>query len=290
MKKIALLFGAMSLLALASCSSGVDREREQQDSIKIVELTANYQQATTFNDSLMLLMADIYNGLDSINMQEGLLYNMGNGENYDRRAEIRHNLSAIKARLANNHQLLEQMEQKLRASGNQNNVLSKTIEQMKSRLEQQDNKIYNLENQLSQANDSIINLNQQVADAQMQAQVQTEAKNAAWAAYEETDKQLNTVYYAIGTNKELKQNGLLEKKFLGQTKVLRGDFNESYFTRADKRTLTSIPTGAKKIKIWTNMPESSYVEEKTPENTITLKITNPQEFWSLSPFLIIQLD
>lgn len=289
MKKSALALSMMSLLIFGACNNNSYREKEQQDSIRIVELTAHYQEAATFNDSLMLLMADIYNGLDSINMQEGLLYNIGNGEN-DRRAEVRHNLSAIKQRLATNHALLQQMEQRMKDSGNKNAVLQKTIDQMKVRLEEQDNHIQMLENQLAMANDSIANLNVQVAEQENQIQIQTEAKDAAFNALQETEAELNTVYYALGTNKELKQNGLLEKKFLGQTKVLKGDVNNSYFTKADKRNLKSIPTGAKKIKIWTNMPAGSYEEVKNEDNTITLKITNPTEFWNYSPYLVIQVD
>lgn len=289
MKKTAIALSGLSLLLLGSCNSGY-KEKAEQDSIKIAELTSNYQEAATFNDSLMLLMADIYNGLDSINMQEGLLYNMSNGE-HDRRAEVRHNLSAIKQRLASNRQLLANMEKKMKDSGNQNVVLSKTIEQMKVRLEEQDNHISVLETKLATANDSITNLNEQIAQQNMQIQVQTEAKDAAFNALQQTEQQMNTVYYAMGTNKELKENGLLEKKFLGQTKVLRSeDINENYFTKADKRTLTTIPTGAKKIKIWTNMPKDSYEEIKNEDKTITLKITNPNAFWNFSPYLIIQLD
>lgn len=290
MKKIAVCLGALTLLIAGSCSNSAEKEKEQQDSIKIAELTANYNEATTFNDSLMLLMADIYNGLDSINTQEGLLYNMGNGENHNRREEIRKNLSDIKSRLTANQMLLLQMEKKLKNSGNQNSVLTKTIDQMKERLAQQEGKIAQLEQQLTMAHDSIAVLNNQVAEAQEQVQVQTEAKDAAWQAYQDADQELNTVYYAMGTNKELKQNGLLEKKFLGQTKVLKGDFNESYFTKADKRNLSSIATGAKKIKIWTNMPADSYEEVKGEDNLITLKITNKEKFWSMTPFLVIQLD
>lgn len=275
-------------MLLGACNNEY-KEKVEQDSIRIAQLTSNYEEAATFNDSLMLLMADIYNGLDSINMQEGMLYNMGNGET-DRRAEVRRNLSAIKERLAKNHQLLDQMEKKMRESGNQNAILSKTIEQMQTRLNDQDAHIVMLENKLAIANDSIVNLNAQVAAKELQVQVQTEAKDAAFNALNEADQQLNTVYYAMGTNKELKENGLLEKKFLGQTKVLKGDVNESYFTKADKRTLTSIPTGAKKIKIWTNMPQDSYEEVKNADNTITLKITNPTEFWNYSPYLVIQLN
>ena len=288
MKKLTFAVLGAALLSLSACNNSY-KEQAEQDSIKIAELTTNYEEAASFNDSLMLLMADIYNGLDSINMQEGLLYNTGNGE-HDRRAEVRNNLSAIKVRLAKNHLLLEQMERKMKDSGNQNAVLTKTIEQMKVRLDQQDQHIVALENQLAIANDSIAALNAQVEETEMQVQVQTEAKDAAFNAYQEADAQLNTVYYAMGTNKELKENGLLEKKFLGATKVLQGDVNEAYFTKIDKRTVTSIPTGAKKIKIWTNMPKDSYEEVKNPDNTITLKITNPSEFWNYSPYLVIQLD
>ncbi|MCH5227636.1 MAG: hypothetical protein J1F16_07485 [Muribaculaceae bacterium] len=288
MKKLLLAIGGAALLSLGACNSSY-KEKAEQDSLRIAELTSNYEQATSFNDSLMLLMADIYNGLDSINMQEGLLFNSGNGE-HDRRAEVRKNLSAIKARLAQNQQLLNQMEQRMKDSGNKNAVLTKTIEQMKERLQAQEDHIAQLENQLAVANDSIAVLNRTVAQKDEQIQVQTEAKDAAFNALNEADQQLNTVYYAMGSNKELKANGLIEKKFLGQTKVLKGDVNESYFTKADKRTLTSIPTGAKKIKIWTNMPTGSYQEVKNAEGYITLEITNPQAFWEFSPFLVIQLD
>lgn len=288
MKK-SFIYLVLGFAFLASCS-GNDKKQLEEDSLRILQLTQEYDQAATFNDSLMLLMSDIYNGLDSINMQEGLLNNINNGENVDRRAEVRQNLSNIKARLASNRKLLAQMEAKIKAAGNENSVMAKTIAQMKERLEQQDSKIAMLEGELTQAQETIAVLNDQVEQTQQQLAVQTEIKDAAVEAAVEANNQLNTVYYAIGTNKELKQNGLLEKKFLGQTKVLRGDFNESYFTKADKRTLTSINTGAKKIKIWTNMPSDSYEEVKNADKTITINITNPQEFWSLSPFLVIQVD
>ena len=288
MKKLSLALLGFTLFGLGACTSGY-KEKAQQDSIKIAELTTNYQEASTFNDSLMLLMADIYNGLDSINMQEGLLYNMGNGEN-DRRAEVRRNLHAIKARLAQNHALLEQMEKKMKATGNENSVLSKTIEQMKVRLNQQDEHIIDLENKLAIANDSIADLNAQVEEKEQQVQIQTEAKDAAFNAYQEADAQLNTVYYALGSDKELKQNGLIQKKFLSPTKVLEGDdINLNYFTKADKRTLKSIPTGAKKAEIKTNVPEDSYEIVKNADNTVTINIINPNTFWKYSPYLVVEL-
>lgn len=287
MKKTFVIMGVGALM-LASCS-GNDK-KIAEDSVRIAELSAEYAEASSFNDSLMLLMGDIYTGLDSINIQEGLLYNMNNGESVDRRAEIRQNLANIKARLASNKQLLEQMEARLKKSGNENSVLNKTISQLKDRIGQQDQKIAQLESDLSAAREQIDTLTSQVESAREQVQNETEAKEAAEAAAIAAENAANTVYYAIGTNKELKKNGLLEKKFLGQTKVLKGDFNESYFTKADRRSLSMIPTGSKKVKIWTNMPEGSYSIIENADKTKTVKITNPKEFWSMTSFLVIQVD
>ncbi len=53
---------------MVSCSGNT--KKLEEDSARIAELTAEYAEANSFNDSLMLLMGDIYTGLDSINMQE----------------------------------------------------------------------------------------------------------------------------------------------------------------------------------------------------------------------------
>lgn len=287
MKKVFMFFG-LGALMLSACSG--NQQKIDEDSARIAELTTEYNEATTFNDSLMLLMGDIYTGLDSINTQEGLLYNMNGSEGGNRREEIRQNLSNIKARLAANKALLDQMEKKLNASGAESSVQAKTITQLKQRIEQQDAKIAQLEEELSNAKGQIEQLNTQVAETQEQVKAETEAKEQAQQETIAAENEANRVYYAIGTNKELKSNGLLEKKFLGATKVLKGDFNKNYFTQADKRNISSIPTNSKKLKVWSNMPAGSYEIVTNDNGTKTLKITNPASFWSLTPYLILQID
>ena len=287
MYKKLLIVGAVAFI-LAACSG--NQKKLDEDSIKIADLTAEYEEATSFNDSLMLLMGDIYTGLDSINTQEGLLYNMGNSENTNQRAEIRRNLSVIKARLAANKQLLADMEAKVKKSGNESSIQSKTIAQLKQHIEQQDAKIAKLESDLTAARGQIDELNTQVAAGQEQVKVETEAKEAAQAQAAAAENEANEVYYAIGTAKELKQRGLLEKKFLGTTKVLKGDFDASYFVKADKRTLRTIPCNAKKVKVWTNMPQGSYRIVGEKDGPKSIEIVNPDRFWSLASHLVVQIN
>ena len=287
MKKTFLICGTAAIL-LASCAG--NEKKLNEDSAKIADLTEEYKEASDFNDSLMLLMGDIYTGLDSINMQEGLLYNMNQGDNADRRAEIRRNLAAIKARLNANKQLLADMEAKVKNSGNQNSVLTKTIDQLKAHIAQQDEKIAQLQNDLENANKQIGELNNTVAQKEEEVKAETAAKEQAQQEAVAAENEANKVFYAIGTNKELKKNGLLEKKFLGATKVMKGNYNAAYFTTADKRNITTIPTTAKKVKVWSNMPADSYQIVSNADGIKSIKITNPAKFWSLTPYRIIQVD
>lgn len=278
---------AVAALTLAACSG--HKSGEETDSLTLV--SQQYEQASSFNDSLLLLMGDIYAGLDSINMQEGMLYNMERGaETVDRRQEIRENLANIRARLQQNRDLLTQMQNKLNSTQGDNKVLKKTIADLQARIEQQDQKISQLTTDLENANAQIAELNTQVQQGQEDLADETAAREEAQAQATAAENLANRVYFAIGTNKELKQNGLLSKKFLGATKVLQGDFNQNYFTVGDKRSLTTINTGGKKVKIWTNVPQNSYEIVGNADGTQSIRITDPASFWSRSPYLIIQVN
>ncbi len=286
MKKLIPLF-AVGALMLASCSG--QKEKVTPEQLQVV--TVQYEQASSLNDSLLLLMGDIYDGLDSINTQEGLLYSMDKGgEKFDRRAEVRQNLQGIKDRLQANRDLLSQLQAKIDKTGGENTVLKKTVADLQARIDRQEAKIAELNTQLEAANAEIAELNEQVTKGQEDLQAETEAREQAQAEATAAENAANRVYYAIGTNKELKQNGLLEKKFLGATKVLKGEFNENYFTSADKRNLNVINTGGKKVKIWSNMPKDSYEIIDNPNGTQSIKILSQQDFWQLTPYLIVQID
>ena len=100
---------------------------------------------------------------------------------------------------------------------------------------------------------------------------------------------LNTCYYVIGSNKELKANKIIESGFLRKTKILQGDFEMSYFTKADRRTLNEIPLHSKKAQLMTNHPKDSY-EIVDNDGVKTLHILNANRFWEKSNFLVVKID
>lgn len=293
-----LIYATVGLIALTACSQKQDNaDNVNADSIKLVEVTAQYEEATNFNDSLLLLMGDIYAGLDSINMQEGIITNLGIGDNANKRAEVKNNLFAIKERLQNNKRMVAELERKVKeaqAAGDKKAaasaaILQKTIDQLKEHIASQEAKIEELTLQLAAAQETISNLTTQVEETQTALANETQAKEEAQAQTVAVENEANTVYYVIGSNKQLKEWKVLEKRFLGATKVMQGDqINYSCFKSADKRNLTTIPTGAKKVEIKSLNDANSYVIEGGKDDPKTIRITNPELFWQKTPYLVIE--
>ena len=101
---------------------------------------------------------------------------------------------------------------------------------------------------------------------------------------------LNTAYYTIGTNRELKDKKIITGAGgfigIGRTKNLLADLNMNDFTRVDITKVSEIPVMKKKITIVTSHPKGSYRidGEKSVDKIVIL---NAKEFWSLSKVLVI---
>jgi len=105
---------------------------------------------------------------------------------------------------------------------------------------------------------------------------------------------MNKAWYAFGTSKELITQGVLTKEggFIGIGKAakLKDDFNKSYFTQLDITETNSIPLASKKAKLITTHSSNSYKLEGLKGKIEKLNITNPEEFWATSKYLVIVVE
>ena len=136
---------------------------------------------------------------------------------------------------------------------------------------------------LAEVDDAVAGLTQNVADLVAENKV----KDAMVATQ---DKALNTGWFVFGTSSELKEQKIISKKLLQKTKVLENeDFNKDYFTQIDIRTDKEIKLYSKDAKLLTAHPEGTYELVKDDKGQLTLKITNPNKFWSISRYLVIEV-
>lgn len=289
------LFSALALCSLVAISSACSKNEQtaksdDQDSQKIAGASKeDLEQAVSDRDELLSLVNEISNGLADIKNLENIVASDGS-ETPSQKAKIRQDIAAIQAALTDRRQRLEELEKKLSSSNVYTSKLSKTIESMKLQIENQTKEIASLTQQLSDAkaeigslNNQVDSLNNTVADVSGQRDVaQQEATNY--------NNQLNEVFIAIGNKRELKENRILEKKFLSKTKILTGDFNQKFFSTQDKRTYEGqVLYGAKKAEIKTNQPKDSYTLSKQGNNMV-LKVLNKDRFWSNTSYLVIQIN
>ena len=238
-------------------------------------------------DSLMNLIGDISQNLLEVNRMENILVSGDFKDTPDKRQEIIANINALRQELDARKQALEELESKLKSSNGYSAKLQKTIESQKQLIDEQSQKIQQLEAALADANVKISDLNKNVEDLNTQVSTVTEERNAETQRADKVTDELNICYYVCGSNKELKEHKILEKKFLGKTKTMEGDFDRSYFTKADKRKLTEVKTYAKKAELKTSHPAGSYSME-TVGGTVVIKIKDAKKFWEKSNFLVIQ--
>ena len=286
MKKIISIF-AIAMICLTACDNGKLKQAEEKN----LQLDSSLQEAKANQDSLLVLLNDITDGMNQIKDLEKILSNTNDlsAESKTRKEQIKNDMAAIQQALQERRLRLAELENKLKNSQQYSSTLKKTVENLKAEIANQEATISTLRNDLAAAKIQVDQLTVRVDSLSSTVDSVTLEKQRAEEDIKIVTDELNVCYYAIGSKKELKEAKIIETGFLRKTKLLQADFQQTYFTTADKRTLNSIPTHAKKAKILTNMPEGSYHFDSV-DGLQMLNITDPVKFWSLSNYLVIQVD
>lgn len=279
---------ALCAAMMASCSSS-DKKSETTDPETLQSASRQeLEQAVNDRDQLLSLMNEIQQGLNDIKNLEQIS-TLNTAETPDQREQVQTDIAAIKKVLEDRRDRLAALEKKLASSNLYNANLQKTIEGLRAQIDEQAAEIERLNGELSNANKRISELGTSVDSLNTTVKKVSSERDAAQQQSVELTNELNTCYVAIGSNKELKEHKILESGFLRKTKIMKGDFDQTFFLKHDKRTLTSIPLHSKKAQIITNQPKGSYtITEQNGQKVLT--ITNPEKFWSLTNYLVVKID
>lgn len=278
-------------LSMGSCVNS-SKEVASQNDTTITMAKDELAARVAAQDSLLALLNDISADMMQIKSMEYIVSTPSavNSENASRRQQIKNDMVALKEALAQRRQRLEDLEKKLNESGNKNATLNKTIQSLKDQIAQNQDMINTLNEQLKEANIKIAELNTTVDSLHTTVAVEKQGREQAEQEATTLTNELNTCYYALGTKKELQANNIIKTGFLRKTKIMQGDYEMSYFTHADKRTLKQLPLHSKKAKVMTSQPADSYRIDEAANGEKVLVITNPSRFWAASNFLVIQVD
>ena len=283
MRKVVLSALCAAALLTACNNSGQNKStlQAQNDSL-MLELS----NRDTELDEIMGAFNEIQEGFREINEAENRVdLKEGTLESQSAADKIKDDIRFISEKLKSNREQIAKLEKQLKNSSYQSAQLKKAIKSLTAQLEEKQRQIETLQAELASKNIRIAELDEAVSDLNKnvdQLTAENEAKAQTVAAQ---DKALNTAWYVFGTKSELK-----DQKILNRGDVLKDDeFNKDYFTEIDIRKDKEIKLYSKRATLLTTHPAGSYELAKDDKEQITLKITNPNQFWSVSRYLVIQV-
>lgn len=280
MKKI--LFFAMCLLVLASCKNNGNTQQTADLNQRIDSLNrVNVQKDNEISDMLETLNT-IEEGFRAINEAQGRVTVERRGEGADAAQRIRENMQFINETMSQNKELINKLRLRLRDSNTASDQLRKTLENLTAQLEAKESELAVLREELEAKDIHIAELDEQVTQLNEDVTQLKDDKVKKEETISQQDKELNTAWYVFGTKRELK-----EQKILQSGEVLQGNFNKDYFTKIDIRVDKEIRLMSRDAKLLTNHPASSYTLERDANKQYVLRITNPQQFWSTSKYLVV---
>ena len=290
MKKLAVLFVCVAMLASCDSFKGGSKDLKAENDSLLMELT----QRNAELDEMMGTFNDISEGFRQINAAESRV-DLQRGAvaegSLNAKQQIASDIEFIRKQMEENKEQIAKLQSMLKNSKTNSSQLKRAVESLTQELNAKTQRIEELQAELASKNIRIQELDAAVTDlnavkSELTAENEAKAKTVA-----EQDKALNTAWFVFGTKKELKDQKILSGSGLFKKgSVLKdGDVNKDYFTQVDIRTTKEIKLYSKDADILTTHPTGSYTLEKDDKDQLTLKITNPKEFWSVSKYLVIQV-
>jgi hypothetical protein len=223
---------------------------------------------------------EIQSNLDEINAREKII--SSEEENNSSNKAVA-DIKALDNLIIRSNKEIGALQFKLKKMGKKDAEMEAVVARMTTQLSEKDKEITDLQNNLAGVNTSYTAITKQFNDTL----TVLEAKNSR---IEDMTNEMHTVYYAVGTVKELKDNKVITKTGgfigIGKNTELTPDKNTRYFTKTDLTKLDVIPLNAKFKKLLTTHPVESY-KITGDKKADSLLITNPTAFWSEDKYLVV---
>ena len=248
----------LTVSSLEAQLESLNRENQRKDSM-ISEALRFYQE--------------IERNLESIDVrQRNLSESNSEGSQFADKEWIINEIKQINHLREQNQRKVKQLQKDLKSSGVEVAELQELIRKLMEDVQSRDEQLAVVKEELERSNAELARLFDAYQEQEFDLQVAQE--------------DANRVFYVYGTEKELVDNGVLDKKngFIGIGKKIemREDLNLDYLSEIDVRDTDNIQITGKNPKIMTTHPANAYHWEGQ-----NLVIDQPTSFWKLSKVLVV---
>ncbi len=283
MKKYLLL---LLIPVFFACGRAAEKKAQELQSKTDSLLTQTMQKDEAINEFIRSIN-DIQGTLDTIKQKENIINlttDRGGELKLSAKDQIKNDIQTIYGLMQKNKETISALSRKLKNSNMKVDELNKMVERLNKDLADKASQIEDLRNKLSKLNASFEMANLKIDTLSRTVKDQGSQINSQSQTLAAQDEALNTAYYVIGTNKELKKSGIIKSG-----EVL-ADFNKDLFTKIDIRKVTEISILSKKAKIISSHPTTASKFTGDKKIIQALQILDYKSFWSNSKYLVIVVD
>jgi len=202
------------------------------------------------------------------------------------RQEALETIALVNASIQRTREKISKLESNLKSSGMKISGLNKMITNLKQTVAEK-------EDQVAQLTTQVDALQTRVTGLETTVQADQDSIFAKNQNIEDKRRELGTIYYIVGSKKDLTNSGVIVAKGgvlgLGKTVQLSGRFDESKFTSIDTDAQTVVTAPASKldkVKVLSPQPTSSY-ELVMAGNQVEIHILDPKEFRKVKHLVIM---
>ena len=293
MKKV--LFIAVTLVTLIGLSGCVESSGKYKAlQAKLDSLQVNYNVQGAELDEIFGTLNEIEAGLSSIRESESILtvQSQDGVEVKGSREQLKEDVQAIQDAIKNyqnqikklqNDNRMQSSQFKKRLSAMQKELKEKSavIDGLYKQIEEKDAQISMQTRQIASLDEIVSNLKEEVTTLNNEGK-ELKAKVA------DQEAAIYTVYYIVGTKQELIEAGVTTKGGLFKSSKVSYQAEKDAFVKIDLRAISEINTNASKAKVMSVHPKGTYAFVET-DGEMVLNISNPQEFWEQTKYLVIQV-
>lgn len=249
------------------------------------ELARENEEITAYVDDATKTISDIQSSLDNISAET--IKNISNNQELpdsalvDKKGRIMNRIDQLNSQMEAYKSKISDLEKKLNNNSIKIRGLEQLIEKLKVTLAQKEDLIASLSGQINE-------LNRTIETERAASKQEIATRDQTIAAREESIKQqdemINTVYYIIGTQKDLIAKGILEKTggFLGIGRIakIQKKYNTADFTSLNllNEQNINIEHPMKKVNVLSAQNAESYELIPVSEKLTKLQVLKPEIF------------
>ncbi len=289
---VALMLGAT--VVLSSCNQKDEQKiAEQSDEIERIE-QALAERDSTYN-KLIAMLNQAESQVGEIAERENLAIN-ATSEGNKSEDQLVTELKLIDELVKESNLSIQRLKAEVKESNIEISAFKTRIDQLSAALDEQRKTITSLKAELADKNQELqvfaVKYDSIKIETVSQKQLITE-KEQEIDLLTDYNNNLNKVHYAVGSYRDLKEQGLVDKEggflWIGRTIDLKASAQAENFIETDIREFSELKIEADRFELVTEHPAESYtvIQDELDPEVKYIKVLDAKKFWELSNYLVV---